>query len=177
MRRSDPTDPIEFHYEIPMSAESLTPEEQARDEATGEWPARLVFSGSVDEVARVTERLGRTGPVEDKLREVIRDELAALKPALRKGQVPQELTDDTFVDQDSGLYPREAYLRAARRHEFPSRRSGNKVLARWGDVQKAFSPTLPAPSVEAPEESEEERLAKLAASYGYAAPKGKTNGT
>lgn len=46
---------------------------------------------------------------------------------------------DTVIDQDSGLIPREQYLRMARRGDFPSVKEGRRVYAFWGEVRDALA--------------------------------------
>jgi hypothetical protein len=53
------------------------------------------------------------------------------------GRQTPVLTDDTIVDQRTGLVPKDVYLRLARAGAFPSRKHGKRVLARWGDVHAA----------------------------------------
>ncbi len=49
------------------------------------------------------------------------------------------LPDDAFVDQRSVPAPRDLYLRLARNGAFPSRKVGKRIVARWGDVRRAFT--------------------------------------
>lgn len=51
------------------------------------------------------------------------------------------LTDDTIIDQTSGLVPRRLYLRLARAGVFPSRKVGRRVCCRLGDLRGYFRST------------------------------------
>ncbi len=69
-------------------------------------------------------------------REVARALAPELRKILRPTQVPP---DDAYVDQDAGLFPREVYLRLARKGYFPVRKEGNFRFARWADVKAGFA--------------------------------------
>lgn len=86
------------------------------------------------------------------------------------------LSDDTIVDQRSVPAPRDLFLRLARNGAFPSQRVGKRVVARWGDVRRAFlsGPGLNKASLLGPSarESGDDGLDALRAQLGLAS-KGK----
>jgi hypothetical protein len=67
----------------------------------------------------------------------VADEIArALAPQLRRLLRPTLVPpDDAYVDQDAGLFPREVYLRLARKKYFSVTKEGQARVARWGDVK------------------------------------------
>lgn len=69
------------------------------------------------------------------------------------------LPADAYIDQWSGLLPKEVFLRLASQHHFPVYKKGHLVLAKWGDVQAALASLMKTP--EAPLDPEEELRARL----------------
>ena len=57
--------------------------------------------------------------------------------ATASGRVP----DDAFIDQTSGLAPRNLYLQLARAGAFPSNKHGKRIVAQWRDVRVAIART------------------------------------
>jgi hypothetical protein len=53
------------------------------------------------------------------------------------------LPDDALVDQRTVPAPRDLFLRLARRGAFRSQKHGKRVVARWGDVQRALLDASP----------------------------------
>jgi hypothetical protein len=52
----------------------------------------------------------------------------------------EPLCDDAFVDQRSGLVPKEVFIRLHREKRIPTKKIGKRILARWGDVKEALRP-------------------------------------
>jgi len=104
--------------------------------------AQLIpFSGVKGEVS--SRRYLANSPGTD-----IREELDRIRSAVARieqrlaeqneGVPPNTLGDDAIVDQRSVPAPADLYLRLARNGAFPSQKLGKRVLARWGDVRRAF---------------------------------------
>lgn len=109
-------------------------------------------------VAAIERRAGSTLFASSSLAQQVADELLARLASLAAvGQPPAAHNAvEIVVHQDSELVPdRELYLRMARRGDFPSRKEGKKVFARWCDVRDAFcAPPRHASSGSAANESE-----------------------
>ena len=83
------------------------------------------------------------GPGTDIRQELDRIRLAVARieqQLVEQGQEapPGTLADDAIVDQRSVPAPPDLYLRLARNGAFPSQRLGKRVVAKWGDVRRAF---------------------------------------
>jgi hypothetical protein len=90
--------------------------EAVRKQVEGLQPSPLTLHGMAGEIAR------------------------ALAPQLRRLLRPTQVPpDDAYVDQDAGLFPREVYLRLARKGFFPVTKEGRSRVARWGDVKAGFA--------------------------------------
>ena len=50
------------------------------------------------------------------------------------------MPDDAYVDQRSGLVPKEVFIRLHREKRIPTMKVGKRILARWGDVKEALRP-------------------------------------
>jgi hypothetical protein len=107
------------------SPTTLTPEEREAVDAGGGWPVRVAFP----DVETFMRAFG--GSEASPKREPSK--------ARRMSAPPDPLTDDTYIDQGSGLVPKRVFLRLAHDGAFACSRVGRKVLARWGDVKTALS--------------------------------------
>jgi hypothetical protein len=99
------------------------------------------------------------------------DDIArALAPRIRQLVRPVVVPpDDAFVDQDAGLFDREVFLRLARKGQIPSTKHGQKRVARWGDVKKAFiKAAAPITLAEATDDPEVDLLDEIRQRVGLA---------
>jgi hypothetical protein len=92
-------------------------------------------------------------------------------PQVTPTSVP--VSEDAVIDQRSGLFPKDLYLRLARGGEFPSRKIGKRIVARLGDVRAAFAgrsgPPEPTPPLAASKEPpQDDGLDHLRAQVGLA---------
>lgn len=95
--------------------------------------------------------------------------------AIMPGPLNGALADDAFIDQRSGLVDKRMYLRMARRGDFPSRKQGRSILARWGDVKAALQPPPSSPTVGAVPAQPADELEQYRRAMGLA-PKARKQG-
>lgn len=61
------------------------------------------------------------------------------RKAQTKGREREAIHDDAFVDQRSGLVPKDVFLRLHRTGALATHKIGRRILARWGDVKAALA--------------------------------------
>ncbi len=111
------TPPTTFEVAIP-GPDNLDAIERESAERFAGWPVRIHFRDVESAVAVLGRRVRQ--------RENTQRSVTAS---------PQD-----YIDQRSGLVPRDLYLRLAREGSFPSRKIGKRIVARWADVEQALAP-------------------------------------
>lgn len=129
-RSSKPKGPTESEGSSRSSGEPRTEEVQASAEVLELHPP----SESVSPTAAVLHEFRAIAQLLERVERLL---LSGARQQPTPGRPTPTITDETFIDQRSGLVPKDVYLRLARARAFPSNKIGKRILARWGDVRAA----------------------------------------